>query len=69
LRSGSRKDVCTRQTWVSANRLITASLVRLGKRRASAYEVRSAFPSRAYLDPEETLRSAGLVPNAAVFLR
>ncbi len=33
------------------------------------YEIRSAFPARAYADEEETLRAAGLVPNATLFLR
>lgn len=33
------------------------------------YEIRSAFPARAFIDPQETLRQAGLVPNATLFLR
>ncbi|KXZ46755.1 hypothetical protein GPECTOR_41g720 [Gonium pectorale] len=33
------------------------------------YEIRSAFPARAYTDEGETLRQAGLVPNATLFLR
>ncbi len=33
-----------------------------------AYEIRSAFPARVYGD-QETLRAAGLVPNATLFLR
>ncbi|KAG1676817.1 hypothetical protein FOA52_010326 [Chlamydomonas sp. UWO 241] len=33
------------------------------------YEVRSAFPARAYADESETLRAAGLMPNATLFLR
>ena len=44
------------------------SLSRFG-RRLTAYEVRTAFPAKAYTDLGETLRSAGLVPNATVFLR
>ncbi|GLC38226.1 hypothetical protein PLESTB_001085400 [Pleodorina starrii] len=34
-----------------------------------SYEIRSAFPARAYTDEAETLRAAGLVPNATLFLR
>ncbi|GIL81416.1 hypothetical protein Vretimale_1036 [Volvox reticuliferus] len=34
-----------------------------------AYEIRSAFPARAYTDVAETLRQVGLVPNATLFLR
>ncbi|KAF5839235.1 hypothetical protein DUNSADRAFT_1269 [Dunaliella salina] len=37
--------------------------------KTGAYEVRTAFPAKAYSDLSETLRSAGLVPNATVFLR
>lgn len=33
-----------------------------------AYEIRSAFPARAY-DDDETLESAALVPSAALFLK
>ena len=33
------------------------------------YEIRSAFPARAYSDSKETLREAGLIPNATLFLR
>lgn len=33
------------------------------------YEIRSAFPARAYVEVHETLRQAGLVPNATLFLR
>ena len=33
------------------------------------YEIRSAFPQRAYTDMEETLRAAGLTPNATLFMR
>ncbi len=33
------------------------------------YEIRSAFPTRAYTEAKETLREAGLVPNATLFLR
>ncbi len=32
------------------------------------FQIRSAFPSRTYDDPAETLEAAGLVPNAALFL-
>lgn len=35
----------------------------------AVYEIRSAFPSRAYINPAETLRTAGLIPNATLFLR
>ena len=34
----------------------------------AAYEIRSAFPARAY-DDGETLESAGLAPSAALFLK
>ena len=33
------------------------------------YEIRSAFPARSYAEAKETLREAGLVPNATLFLR
>ncbi|CAG9466770.1 unnamed protein product [Pedinophyceae sp. YPF-701] len=33
------------------------------------YEIRSAFPPRAYSDLAETLEAAGLVPNATLFAR
>ena len=33
------------------------------------YQIRSVFPSRTYEDPNETLETAGLVPNAALFVR
>lgn len=33
------------------------------------YEIRSAFPARTYTDAAETLRAAGLIPNATLFLR
>jgi hypothetical protein len=36
---------------------------------ASKYEIRSAFPARAYSEAKETLREAGLIPNATLFLR
>eukprot|EP00948_MAST-09A_sp_MAST-9A-sp1_P000254 g254.t1 len=32
------------------------------------FEIRSTFPKRTYIDKEETLRDAGLVPNAALVL-
>eukprot|EP00967_Tisochrysis_lutea_P028486 scaffold33191_cov21-Tisochrysis_lutea.AAC.1 len=32
--------------------------------KSGAYEVRTAFPAKAYSNLSETLRSAGLVPNA-----
>ena len=37
--------------------------------RAGAYEIRSAFPARAYEHAAETLADAGLVPSAALFLK
>lgn len=37
--------------------------------RGKNYEIRTAFPQRAYADLTETLRDAGLVPNATLFLR
>jgi hypothetical protein len=33
------------------------------------YELRTAYPNRAYTDAEQTLEEAGLVPNAALVLR
>eukprot|EP00955_Chlamydomonas_euryale_P064155 358866-Chlamydomonas_euryale.AAC.2 len=36
---------------------------------AKAYQMRTAFPARAYDDVGETLRAAGLVPNATLFLK
>ena len=36
---------------------------------AKSYEIRSAFPARAYTEAKETLREAGLVPNATLFLK
>jgi hypothetical protein len=33
------------------------------------YELRTAFPARAYTDLSETLRDARLIPSAALFLR
>ncbi len=33
------------------------------------YEIRTAFPHRAYADPHETLRAARLTPNATVFIK
>ena len=44
-------------------------IVEDGQYRSSNFEIRSAFPSRTYTDTEETLRTAGLVPNATLFLR
>ncbi|KAG2443096.1 hypothetical protein HYH02_009510 [Chlamydomonas schloesseri] len=35
----------------------------------TAYEIRSAFPARAYADESETLRAAGFIPNGTLFLR
>ena len=32
------------------------------------YEIRTAFPPVTYADMEQTLREAGLVPNAALVL-
>ncbi len=40
-----------------------------GQYRTSNYEIRSAFPAHTYADAAETLRTAGLVPNATLFLR
>jgi hypothetical protein len=36
---------------------------------SSQYEIRGAFPARAYSEAKETLREAGLVPNATLFLK
>ncbi len=33
------------------------------------YEVRTAVPSRAYTDMSQTLKDAGLTPNATLMLR
>ena len=33
------------------------------------FELRTAFPNRAYTDMEETLEDAGLVPNASLNVR
>ena len=33
------------------------------------YEVRTAVPSRAYTDLDQTLKDAGLTPNATIMLR
>jgi hypothetical protein len=33
------------------------------------YQIRSAFPAKVYADQQETLEAAGLIPNAALFLR
>jgi hypothetical protein len=38
-------------------------------RPRAAYEIRTAYPSRALSDESQTLRHAGLVPNAALLLR
>ena len=35
----------------------------------AGYEIRTSFPSRAYNEPHESLRQAGLVPNATLFLK
>ncbi len=40
-----------------------------GQYRSNHYEIRSAFPAHTYGDADETLRAAGLVPNATLFLR
>ena len=32
------------------------------------YELRTAFPARAYADDAQTLEGAGLVPNASLLL-
>ncbi|GFH09495.1 UBX domain-containing protein 11 [Haematococcus lacustris] len=37
--------------------------------RTTNYEIRTAFPPRAYTNPHETLRAAGLIPNATLFLK
>jgi len=39
------------------------------KRPTAEYEIRSGFPPRTFSDNHETLRQAGLVPNATLFLR
>jgi len=36
--------------------------------KVGSYEIRTAYPNRAYEDESETLEEAGLVPNAAVRL-
>jgi len=36
---------------------------------AHPYEIRSSFPVRTYTDTSETMLAAGLVPNAALFLK
>eukprot|EP00741_Cyanophora_paradoxa_P011620 tig00020563_g11227.t1 len=36
---------------------------------APDFEIRTAFPNQAYADPKQTLREAGLVPNAILVLR
>ena len=36
---------------------------------ADDFELRTAFPNRAYADVSETLEEAGLVPNATLMLR
>lgn len=33
------------------------------------YELRTAFPARAYTDASQTLKEAGLVPNAVLMIR
>ncbi|KAG2488049.1 hypothetical protein HYH03_013354 [Edaphochlamys debaryana] len=47
---------------------INAHLAKAGQ-AGSKYEIRSAFPATAYADEKLTLRKAGLVPNATLFLR
>ena len=37
--------------------------------KGGKYEIRTPFPPRAFTDPAETLRQAGLVPNATLVLR
>ena len=39
------------------------------KRPTAEYEIRSGFPPRTFSNSYETLRQAGLVPNATLFLR
>ena len=51
-----------------------ATLARLHARIASQlgstkFQIRSAFPPRAYTDMDETLEAAGLVPSATLFVR
>ena len=43
----------------------------IDSRRGSSvtYELRTAFPSRVYTDEGQTLRDAGLSPNAQLMLR
>jgi uncharacterized membrane protein YgcG len=40
-----------------------------GGSKKPKYELRTAYPNRAYADPEQTIEAAGLVPNAALVLR
>ena len=35
----------------------------------SRYQLRTRYPNRAYDDPEQTLKDAGLCPNAVIMLR
>eukprot|EP01138_Halocafeteria_seosinensis_P005025 gb/GECG01005138.1/.p1 GENE.gb/GECG01005138.1/~~gb/GECG01005138.1/.p1 ORF type:complete len:570 (+),score=103.94 gb/GECG01005138.1/:1-1710(+) len=41
----------------------------LHRNKETPYEIRTAFPAKAYTTPENTLRHEGLVPNATVMLR
>ena len=43
----------------------------IDSRRSSSapYELRTAFPNQAYMDPSQTLSDAGLTPNAQLMLR
>ena len=41
----------------------------VGRIMDGPYEVRTAVPSRAYSDPSQTLKDAGLTPNATIMLR
>lgn len=36
---------------------------------ATDYELRTAFPAKSYPDESQTLREAGLVPNAVLMIR
>eukprot|EP00899_Mesostigma_viride_P019894 jgi/Mesvir1/27906/Mv03420-RA.1 len=41
----------------------------LGTGYSSKYEIRTSFPNKVYADNTQTLRDAGLVPSATLFLR
>jgi UBX domain-containing protein 11 len=45
------------------------SFVRERRMDDKVFELRTAFPNRAYVDDEETLQHAGLTPNAVVMVR